>query len=148
MTITTPHFPQHLLNNPQLHTLFSFLVIHQIQLVLPICIWVWGHKLEHGKPVSGHNLEEWFFLPSQLSAANRSTVKGWVLETIYPTMLGFGLAWSWDSIVEISLDISPMPKGKTAIWPSYMTPGHIPNETLYPTTEKCAHPWAFLFYSQ
>ena len=51
-------------------------LMHGVQLMLPICIWLWGHPLEHGEPTSSHTEQErWLTLSQQPSTVNSSSVR-------------------------------------------------------------------------
>lgn len=90
-------FPFTSLNSPMFSIMFSifisflllcFLYIH---LVLPVCTWVLGHSLKHGKLTSGHMLKIRLFFLLIESVLNSFSVRG--LGSFY-SMLEFRLPWS------------------------------------------------------
>lgn len=79
-----PHFPLKLssyLTNmplPKAMSFFFFLVTHQVQLLLPICLWVWHCPLQHGN------------LPVAITSSPGTTHCHW--------LLGKGGAWRASSL--------------------------------------------------
>lgn len=83
--------------------LFCFLCIH---LVLPVCSWVLGHSLKHGKLTSGHMLKIRLFFLLIESGLNSFSVRG--LESFH-SMLEFQLPWS-------CIDRGQRITGRVSLW--------------------------------
>lgn len=71
----------------------SFMSTHQVQLVLPICAWVWGHQLEHGNLPVATSSVEWFSLLHSRSADNSSSVRNGTRRSSTPSLPECWLAW-------------------------------------------------------
>lgn len=57
--------------------IYSFTLIHWIQLVLSVWTWAWGNPLGHGKlPMTKMAKEKWLFSPQELSTPNSSRARG------------------------------------------------------------------------
>lgn len=66
----------YLFSPSQLWIHFFFLLISQVQSLLPRSSWVWGHQLNHGGPTTGHILRQsWFSPPQKLSTVSKSSIK-------------------------------------------------------------------------
>lgn len=84
----------YLFSPSQLWILFFFLLITQVQFLLPRSSWVWGHQLKHGGPTTGHILRQsWFSPPQKLSTVSNSSIKDDGLSALVFPCLNADSAW-------------------------------------------------------
>lgn len=129
----------------QLHVLFFFFNNSLIQIVMPMCAWVWSQLLECGQPTSVHTpREEWFSLSTWLSTVNSFSDKGRQGSRAQPPpMLKFLTAWSCLDLVQVTTDVV----NSWAQWPCHAQKMAFQSTPVHPLVALTLFPLSLLHVS-